>query len=750
MTSIKKTLALLLALVMVLGCVSGAAFADGAKYSEETTADGWVKVTQDGGPTLGYDPASGVVILEDDGFAFKDLNKNGELDPYEDWRLSYAERAQDLVSRMSIEQLNGLRFNGNLGSLGEDPDALTDMNGNPMKPMIVDQGARYFIVYPVAFGAPLETVYPTTNMLQKLAESSEYGVPMMLNCDPTNTMTGQVSSLAQAATFDVEAVGELAKNVSRLYRAIGITMTLSPQVDLLTDPRSQSTNTFTEDPALAADLVNAIVSAYQSSYDADGNDLGWGSESLAVQFKHFFANLANEGGRNYHDFTGKYTVVPEDQMEVQLIPFVKGGFKLNGATGQASAIMVTYTVLCDEDGEPVDENRGGAWNEFIIETAKEHGFEGMLSTDSLIMQDLDLGYMQMLQTAYNVEDYSNVEAAYHMFSLGIDQSMGDLTPGELMEAYALFVEEEGQEAADQNWRDAAYRCVLPIFEVGNFENPYVLGSESLATIAALVPETVNELAQSSIVMVKNADGVIGQDGVKKVYIANEDSGLSKKTLKGYFEAVDTADEADAVVVFVQSPQNANTGYDSEAEEWVPISLQYREYCADADAVLEDSLTGDVTETQVESPYGMVTSTEKENRAYYDAETTVTNEADLDLILAAAETGKPVIVCVNATGAFCVDEFESEVAAILIGYGVDNANFLPLIAGQVEPQGLLPVQMPADMEAVEAQQSATPRDMTCYEDAEGNAYDFAFGLNWSGVIDDARTATYKVPVLTGLD
>ncbi len=27
-------------------------------------------------------------------------------------------------------------------------------------------------------------------------------------------------------------------------------------------------------------------------------------------------------------------------------------------------------------------------------------------------------------------------------------------------------------------------------------------------------------------------------------------------------------------------------------------------------------------------------------------------------------------------------------------------------------------------------------------AEGNAYDFAFGLNWAGVIEDARTATYR--------
>ena len=702
---LKRTISLLAVLAMIVGCLGGMAFAD-AKYTTETTADGWIKVTQDGGPTLGYDPDSGVVILEVDGFAFKDLNKNGELDVYEDWRESYETRAEDLVSKMSIEQMNGLRFNGNLGALSDDPDAIADMSGNPMKAMILEEGARYFIVYPVAFGAPLDTVYPTSNMLQRLAESTEYGVPMMLNCDPTNTMTGQVTNLALGATFDPDAVASLSANVAKLYRAIGITMSLSPQVDLLSDPRSQSVNTFTEDPALAADLTNAVISAYQSTYDEEGNDLGWGNDSLAVQFKHFFANLANEGGRNYHDFTGKYTIVPDV---------------------------------------------GGAWNEYILETARENGFEGMISTDSLIMQTLDLGYMKMLQTAYNVDEMSSAEKAYSMFSLGVDQAMGDLLPADLMEAYALYVEEEGQEEADENWAKAAYNCVLPIFEVGNFENPYVESAVSNATISELVPDVTNELAQSSVVMVKNADGVIAAaDGEKNVYIANEDSGLSKKTLKNYFNVVDTADEADVVVVFVQSPQNANTGYNTEDEEWVPISLQYREYCADADAVLEDSLTGDVVTTQVESPYGMVTNTEKENRGYYDATTTVTNEADLDLILAAAESGKPVVVCVNATGAFCVDEFESEVSAILIGYGIDNSNFLPIIAGQVEPSGLLPVQMPLNMEAVEEQQSGTPRDMACYEDAEGNVYDFAYGLNWSGVINDARTAKYAVDVLTGLD
>lgn len=108
-----------------------------------------------------------------------------------------------------------------------------------------------------------------------------------------------------------------------------------------------------------------------------------------------------------------------------------------------------------------------------------------------------------------------------------------------------------------------------------------------------------------------------------------------------------------------------------------------------------------------------------------------------------------MVCVNASGAFCVDEFEDKVDAILVGFGVDKSNYLPLVAGQVEPSALLPLQMPASMEAVEAQQSGAPRDMECYVDANGNTYDFAFGLNWTGVINDTRTERFAVDAQVGL-
>lgn len=746
----KKLVSLLVALTMVLSMVSFASAE--AKYTTETTADGWIRVVNEGGATLGYAPESGVTIIESDGYAFKDMNKNGELDPYEDWRLSYEERAMDLVSKMTIEQMSGLRINGAIGGLETDIPAMNDMDGNPIYPQIVEGGVRYYIMYPVAFGAPLNTVPACANALQATAESTELGIPMMLNCDPTTTMTGTVTNLALGATFSPEKVAALSADVAKLYRAAGITMTLSPQVDLESDPRSQSVNTFTEDPALAAALTNAMVSAYQSTYGEDGSDLGWGKDSLAVQFKHFFGNLANEGGRNYHDYTGKYTVMTEEQIDTQLVPFVEGGFQLDSATGSASAIMVTYTVPMDEEGDSYGEKAvGGAFNDFVMGKLAEHKFEGMVSTDSLTWDTLDLGFMVMLQTAYNVDDLTMDEKIVTMFELGVDQIMGGTRPADLATAYTAYVEKNGQEEADKNWTDAAVACVLPIFRVGNFECPYVVTAESAATFEANTPDVTNELAQSSIVMLKN-NGIIAQRDTKlKAYIVSNGDELpvSKKVLKDYFEIVDNPSEAEVAIVFVDSPKCVNTGYNTDAEEWCPITLQYRPYTADADCVEEDSITGDVKIEKTESPYGIVENKTVENRGYYDAENTVANEADLDLILTTAELGIPTVVCVNASGAFCVDEFEDKVDAILVGFGVDKSNYLPLVAGQVEPSALLPLQMPASMEAVEAQQSGAPRDMECYVDANGNTYDFAFGLNWTGVINDTRTERFAVDAQVGL-
>ena len=68
--------------------------------------------------------------------------------------------------------------------------------------------------------------------------------------------------------------------------------------------------------------------------------------------------------------------------------------------------------------------------------------------------------------------------------------------------------------------------------------------------------------------------------------------------------------------------------------------------------------------------------------------------------------------------------------------------MDIISGKVEPNGLLPMQFPKDMLTVEAQKEDVPRDMIPYTSSEGHSYDFAFGMNWKGIIHDARVEKYK--------
>ena len=95
----------------VLTLLSAALFVGSAtaqtKYQKTDKGD-FIEITQQGGRTIGYSQNSGIKILTVDGFAFKDLNRNGKLDKYEDWRLPSEERAKDLASQLSLEEIAGL------------------------------------------------------------------------------------------------------------------------------------------------------------------------------------------------------------------------------------------------------------------------------------------------------------------------------------------------------------------------------------------------------------------------------------------------------------------------------------------------------------------------------------------------------------------------------------------------------------------------------------------------------------------
>lgn len=132
-----------------------------------------------------------------------------------------------------------------------------------------------------------------------------------------------------------------------------------------------------------------------------------------------------------------------------------------------------------------------------------------------------------------------------------------------------------------------------------------------------------------------------------------------------------------------------------------------------------------------------------NRSYYGKTVTASNTTDLNTILTTRKKmgDKPVIAVINIFRPMIFSEFEPYVDAILLRFNINEQPAFDVISGRYEPSGLLPLQMPANMETVEKQNEDVPFDMTCYKDQEGHLYDFGFGMNWNGTIQDARTKKY---------
>jgi beta-glucosidase len=256
----------------------------------------------------------------------------------------------------------------------------------------------------------------------------------------------------------------------------------------------------------------------------------------------------------------------------------------------------------------------------------------------------------------------------------------------------------------------------------------------------------------SVVMIKNSDNVLPMKAAEtkpKVYVPQryfpqlvnffgmvtperwEDT-FALELLSKYYEPVADPAEADFAIVVIEAPASGS-GYSVEdvkkgGNGYLPISLQYNDYTAES--AREASIAGgDRLEKFV-------------NRSYKGKSVKTANKSDLQAVIdtKAAMGDKPVVTVIS-TGKPFVPEFEPYSDAILVSFGCQNQAFLELISGAVEPSALLPMQLPADMKTVELQMEDVPFDMECYVDADGNVYDFAYGLNWSGRINDARVKKY---------
>lgn len=722
-------------------------------------------------------------IILKDGLPFKDLNKNAVVDVYEDWRLDVNTRAKDLASKMSVEQIAGLMlysghqsipmppagmFKASYGGKafaesGAKPSDLTDQQIEFLK----KDNLRHVLVTSLA--SP-EVAAIWNNNVQKLVEGIGMGIPANNSSDPRNGANkeaeynagsgGAISQwpeeLGLAATFDPNITLQFGSIASKEYRALGIATALSPQIDLATEPRwNRFVGTFGEDPNLATDMARAYVDGFQTSPQAIKAYDGWGNYSVNAMVKHWPSGGPEEGGRDAHFAYGKFAVYPGNNFQMHLRTFTEGAFKLNGSTKKAAAVMPYYTISYNQDTKN-GENVGNGYSKYLVTDLlrNKYGYDGVVCTDWLVTANEGPKPDMFMGKSWGTEKLSVAERHYKVLMAGVDQFGGNNDAKPVLEAYAMGVKEYGESFMRKRFEQSAVRLLLNIFRVGLFENPYVDPNETKVIVGK--PEYMKagyDAQLKSIVLIKNQNKTLPIAKGKTVYVPKRTTpaGLNffgapvpEKTeypvnlelIKRYYTVTDDPSKADFAMVFIKSPISG--GYSRADREaggngYVPISLQLKDYTA-VDAREHSIAAGDP-----------VIDSTITDRSYKGKISKSNSYPDLNTILETkkAMNGKPVIVSVALTNPMVFSEFEKEVDAIVGEFGVQIDAQMDIVSGIVEPSGLLPMQMPINMSVVEKQFEDVPHDMTPYKDAQGNVYDFGFGLNWKGVIQDARTKKYAV-------
>lgn len=332
-------------------------------------------------PELGKQSAA---ILKIDNLEFKDLNKNGKLDPYEDWRLRSEERSKDLVSQMTLEEKAGMLLIADMRMFNEifmldkvetpkditadfnEEDVVLDKNQFTGEPLaypvmntvgttkgITQNHMRHFIWRTTT--APANVMAEWSNKVQALAEQSRLGIPVIFASNPRNhisagsmgaTASASVgfskwpSEIGFAAMNDKETVRQFAEMARQEWASVGLRKGYMYMADLATEPRWQRIEgTFGEDPKLAAEVMEQIVLGFQ------GDTLN--NTSIALTTKHFPGGGATYKGFDPHYTYGRDAVFPGNRLEENMLPF-KAAIKAG-----TSSIMPYYSLPKDTKYEEV-------------------------------------------------------------------------------------------------------------------------------------------------------------------------------------------------------------------------------------------------------------------------------------------------------------------------------------------------------------------------------------------------------------
>ncbi|MEM8886539.1 MAG: glycoside hydrolase family 3 N-terminal domain-containing protein [Bacteroidota bacterium] len=613
-------------------------------------------------------------ILNAEEHSFRDLNKNGRLDPYEDARLNPEERVEDLLKQMNLEEKAGSMFSniispGADGELREIPspfDPFSFMTPTNSE-MIARKHMNHFNIFP---GPELEALISWQNKIQKLAERSRLGIPITISSDLRHAYTpiegaphkdpsfsSWCTPLGLAASRDTLLVEEFGNIARQEYLASGIRQALHPMADLATEPRwARISATFGEDAALSASMTRAYIRGFQ------GRE-GLHTKSVACVTKHFSGAGPQKDGKDAHFYYGKEQVYPGGKFQYHLLPFEAA---LEANTAQ---IMPYYGIPVGQSSEEV----GFCFNEEILSglLRGHYGFEGVIYSDWGILSDRKIMGIQVVASPeWGMEGQAVEEKMKKALDAGIDQFGGESLPEVLVELV------KAGKVPESRLDESVRRILLDKFKLGLFENPYLELSQSQEIVGKEEFVEAGKLSQrKSMVLLKNeeinTEPLLPLKNGWKIYVEN----LDPAAIAPYGQIVSTPAEADIAILRLMAPWQEGIYGNSMLEK-------------------------------------------------------MHHQGDLDFKGAEKErimnvlNAVPSIVDIYLERPAVIPEISEAATALIGNFGAEDDALLDIIFGKFKPSGKLPFELPSSMEAVANQMEDVPFD------SEAPLYPFGAGLSYS--------------------
>lgn len=582
------------------------------------------------------------------GVTFRDLNKNGRLDIYEDPRQPIAARVEDLLAQMTLEEKAGMMFiNGafvNDDASLEAKPGMPALGGRVAMTQMTEAQMNHFNLWQIP-GA--QTLARWSNNLQRFAEQTRLGIPVTLASDPRNHFTRNIFAMAAAdfsqwceplgfaAIGDAALVRRFAELVRREYLAVGIRMALHPQIDLATEPRwPRISGTFGEDAHLTARMAVAYIIGFQ------GATLG--AHSVACMTKHFPGGGPQNEGLDPHFEFQKGQIYPGGNFDYHLIPF-EAAF----AAGTA-ALMPYYGVPVGQTEEEV----AMAFNRAIITglARQQYGFDGVICTDWGVITDHPLPGTVWPARAWGVEHLGEAERVLKAIEAGVDQF-----GGESCSHYVVELVRSGR-LPERRVDESVRRLLRLKFTLGLFDDPFVDETQVSQVMGQPAVAAAGLDAQRrAMTLLKNAGEVLPLQGRPKIYVQNLDPAVAAH----YAEVVDNPAAADFAILRLDTP-------------WTPVETQ--------------------------NPFA---------RGFHHGDLDF-KEPTKSTILALLHS-VPTIVVIYLDRPAVIPEISAAAQALLADFGASDVAVLDVIFGKARPEGRLPFELPSSMEAVRNQKADLPYD-----------------------------------------